>query len=44
MSSLMFPEVSLSFLAVIAFFVNGLRTDGRTHGQTKPLIDMRGHI
>ena len=29
-----FFEVSLSFLAVIAFFVNGLRTDRRTNGQT----------
>ena len=38
MSSLMFsrcyPEVSLSFQAVIAFFVNGLRTDRRTDPRT----------
>jgi len=46
MSSLMFPwcfpEVSLSFLVVITFFVNGLctdgptdrRTNGRTHGRS----------
>ena len=43
MSSLMFsccfPEVFLIFLAVITFFVNGLRTDPWTDGRTKPLID-----
>ena len=35
---------SLSFLAVIAFFVNGLRTDGPTDEQTKPLIEMCGYL
>ena len=56
MSSLMFPwcfpEVSLSFLAVITILVNALRTDRRTDGRTdgptdgwtKPLIEMRGRI
>ncbi len=44
-----FHEVSMSFLAVIAFLVNGLRTDGpttdrRTNRWTKPLIEMRGRI
>ena len=43
-----FFEVSLGFLAVIAFFVNGLRMDRQTNGptdqRTKPLIEMRGRI
>ena len=45
MSSLMFsccfPEVSMIFLAVIAFFVNGLWTDGRTDGPTDGRTDGR---
>ena len=32
-------EVSLGFLAIIAFFVNGLRTDGRTDGPTDQRTD-----
>ena len=44
MSSLMFYCLKVLISAIFEKWVSDPRTDGPTHGRTKPLIEMRGRI